>query len=238
MVYRLTNPAPGRPVTSPYGIRRHPISGAVRKHRGIDYGGVFDVLSAGDGIVHKVSFNGDNLKGGGHVVIIKHASDCFTAYFHGAQRTRLNVGDRVTAGQFIYRSGSTGAATGPHLHFEVRTGRFGQELTDTDPGPYFSANSAPAASHNTVKVTGRLNKETWKAWQEELRDHGYRGVIDGIPGPMTHRAIQRWAGVPETGVINDITRAAVQRKLGVKADGVWGPITISAIQRAINDGSM
>jgi hypothetical protein len=219
-------------------MRRHPISGAVSKHRGIDYGGKFDVLSAGDGIVHKVSFNGNKRSGGGHVVIIKHAADCFTVYYHGEKRTRINVGDRVTAGQFLYRSGATGAATGPHLHFEVRTGRSGQWGTDTDPGPYFSANSAPAASHNTVKVTGRLNKETWKAWQEELRDHGYRGVIDGVPGPMTHRAIQRWAGIPETGVMNNVTRAAVQRKLGVKADGVWGPLTISAIQRAINDGTM
>jgi len=238
MVYRLVNPAPGRPVTSPYGIRRHPISGATSKHRGIDYGGTFDVLSAGDGIVQKVSHGASKKSGGGHVVIIKHAVDCFSVYYHGAKRTQLNVGNRVTAGQFIYRSGSTGAATGPHLHFEVRTGRSGQWGTDTDPGPYFSANSAPTASHNTVKVTGRLNKETWKAWQEELRDHGYRGVIDGIPGPMTNRAIQKWAGVKQDGIVGPLTRQAVQRKLGVKADGIWGQITISAIQRAINDGTM
>ena len=238
MLYRLQNPAPGRPVTSPYGPRRHPISGQPGKmHRGIDYGGVFDVLSAGDGVIHKVSYNGNKRTGGGHVVIIKHATDCFTAYYHGAYKTPLKVGQRVEAGDVIYRSGSTGASTGPHLHFEVRTGRLGQWGTDTDPGPYFSANSAPTASNNTVKVTGRLNNETWKAWQEVLRDHGYTGVIDGKPGPMTHRAIQRSVGAKEDGIMGPATRRAVQKRLGVKEDGTWGPTTISALQRALNAGT-
>jgi len=243
MVYRLSNPAPGRPLRSGYGWRIHPITKKRSFHNGNDYGGQFDVLSAGDGKVVRVSPEWNLLtplqkkrQSGGNVVIIQHAADCFTAYFHGERRSRLVEGERVRAGQFIFRSGTTGASTGNHLHFEVRTSRL--QSSHKDPGPYLSANSAPAASHNTVKVTGRLNKETWKAWQEELRDHGYRGVIDGIPGPMTHRAIQRWAGIPETGVMNNVTRAAVQKKLGVKADGIWGSVTISAIQRAINDGTM
>jgi murein DD-endopeptidase MepM/ murein hydrolase activator NlpD len=104
MLYRLQNPAPGRPVTSPYGMRKHPISGAIRKHRGIDYGGTFDVLAAGDGVVHKISYNGNKKTGGGHVVILKHANDCYTVYYHGAQSTKLRVGERVVAGQFIYQS--------------------------------------------------------------------------------------------------------------------------------------
>jgi murein DD-endopeptidase MepM/ murein hydrolase activator NlpD len=238
MLYRLSNPAPGRPVTSPYGPRRHPISGQLGKmHRGIDYGGTFDVLSAGDGVVHKVSYNGNKRTGGGHVVIIKHATDCFTAYYHGAYKSPLKVGQRVSVGDVIYLSGSTGASTGPHLHFEVRTGRLGQWGTDTDPGPYFSANSAPTASNNTVKVTGRLNNETWKAWQEVLRDHGYTGVIDGKPGPMTYRAIQRSVGAKEDGIMGSATRRAVQKHLGVKEDGNWGPTTISALQRALNSGT-
>ena len=238
MLYRLQNPAPGRPVTSPYGPRRHPISGQLGKmHRGIDYGGTFDVLSAGDGIVHKVSYNGNKRTGGGHVVIIKHATDCFTAYYHGAYKSPLKVGQRVSVGDVIYLSGSTGASTGPHLHFEVRTGRLGQWGTDTDPGPYFSANSAPTASNNTVKVTGRLNNETWKAWQEVLRDHGYTGVIDGKPGPMTYRAIQRSVGAKEDGIMGAATRRAIQKRLGVKEDGTWGPTTISALQRALNSGT-
>ena len=238
MLYRLSNPAPGRPVTSPYGPRRHPISGQLGKmHRGIDYGGTFDVLSAGDGIVHKISYNGNKRTGGGHVVIIKHATDCFTAYYHGAYKSPLKVGQRVKAGDVIYLSGSTGASTGPHLHFEVRTGRLGQWGTDTDPGPYFSANSAPTASNNTVKVTGRLNNETWKAWQEVLRDHGYTGVIDGKPGPMTYRAIQRSVGAKEDGIMGTATRRAIQKRLGVKEDGTWGPTTISALQRALNSGT-
>jgi peptidoglycan hydrolase-like protein with peptidoglycan-binding domain len=55
---------------------------------------------------------------------------------------------------------------------------------------------------------------------------------------MTHRAIQKWAGVPATGSLDLETRKAVQKKLGLKPDGVWGPVTVSAIQRGINDGTL
>jgi hypothetical protein len=184
---------------------------------------------------HKLTPKEQKKQSGGNVVIIQHANDCSTTYYHGAHQSPLKVGQRVKTSEKIYRSGTTGLSTGNHLHFEVRTR---QHSGHVDPIPYLNANSAPAASHNTVKVTGRLNNETWKAWQEELRDYGYTGIIDGIPGPMTNRAIQKWAGVAQTGVMNDVTRKAVQRKLKVKQDGIWGPITVSAIQRGINDGTL
>jgi hypothetical protein len=242
MLYRLSNPAPGQQMRSGFGWRVHPITKKRTFHRGIDYGGVFDVLVAGEGKVVHVSPDWASLgaaakrkQSGGNVVIIQHAADCYTAYFHGAYKSPLRVGQRVLPGDVIYRSGSTGLSTGNHLHFEVRTK---QSSGHVDPIPYLNANSTPTASHNTIKVTGRLNNETWKAWQEELRDYGYTGIIDGNPGPMTHRAIQRWAGVPETGVLGSETRKAVQKKLGLKPDGVWGPVTVSAIQRGINDGTL
>jgi murein DD-endopeptidase MepM/ murein hydrolase activator NlpD len=240
MLYRLSNPAPGRRITSPYGMRKHPISGAIRKHRGIDYGGTFDVLSAGDGIVHRISYNGSKTSGAGHAVVIKHANDCYTAYFHGAQRTQLKEGDRVKVGDFIYRSGSTGASTGPHLHFEVRrTPVWG---TDTDPGPYLNATTGGETGVNIVRVTGRLDRTTWKAWQEVLRDHGYIGIIDGIPGPMTYSAIQRSVGATVDGNFGPQTRRKVQEHLKKRGyytmaiDGVWGRGTIGALQRCLNDG--
>lgn len=236
MLYRLQNPAPGRPVTSPYGMRKHPISGAIRKHRGIDYGGTFDVLAAGDGVVQKVSYNGNKRTGGGHVVIIKHANDCYTVYYHGAQATKLRVGERVVAGQFIYKSGSTGASTGPHLHWEVRrTSVWG---TDTDPSPYMTG----APVQNTLRVTGKLDKPTIKAWQEVLRDHGYNGIIDGVMGPMTTRAIQRSVGAVVDGKMGPWTRKKVQIHLTERGyytmaiDGIWGKGTLGALQRCLNDG--
>ena len=90
------------------------------------------------------------------------------------------------------------------------------------------------------KVSGRLDKATWKQWQTALKAAGHMpvGRIDGIPGPMTYRAIQRWAGVKDDGILGPNTRRAVQAKLGVKADGKWGRITISELQRQLNRGEI
>jgi murein DD-endopeptidase MepM/ murein hydrolase activator NlpD len=250
---KLYNPAPKRPITSPYGPRRHPITGEVgRMHRGIDYGGTFDVLAAGDGIVHKISYNGNKRSGGGHVVILKHGTRLFTVYYHGAHRTRLNVGDRVKAGDVIYRSGATGAATGPHLHFEVRVGVNGQWGTDTDPNIYLTGskpdvNTGSNAYKVSVTVNGRENAETWRAWQTALKARwDFRGIIDGKPAQMTWSAIQRSCGKHYTGRIDGIpgplTRRAVQLRLqemkyySGQIDGAWGRITWSAIQRSLNEG--
>jgi murein DD-endopeptidase MepM/ murein hydrolase activator NlpD len=250
---KLYNPAPKRPITSPYGPRRHPISGQVGKmHRGIDYGGTFDVLAAQDGIVHLVSYNGNKKTGGGHVVIIKHGTRLFTVYYHGAHRTGLNRGDRVVAGQLIYRSGSTGASTGPHLHFEVRTGISGQWGTDVDPNIYLTGSkpetpTGPNGYKVSVTVNGRENRETWAAWQTALKARwDYRGITDGKPAAMTWSAIQRSTGKHYSGKVDGIpgpmTRRAVQLHLKDlnlytgPIDGSWGRGTWSAIQRSLNEG--
>jgi len=180
---KLNNPAPGRPVTSPYGWRIHPITKKKAFHRGTDFGGTFDVLAAGDGeIVHI----GWSPKGGGHVVIIEHERDLFTVYYHGAHRTQFNKGDTVKAGEKLYLSGSTGASTGPHLHFEVRTSR--KWGTDTNPEPYFKEQE-PAK----LVEDGILGKNTWKAMQTILRNEGYyKGRVDGIAGKLTISALQKY----------------------------------------------
>lgn len=242
---KLYNPAPGRKVTSDYGPRKHPITGQLNKmHHGIDFGGSFDVLSAGDGIVDHVGWSP---KGGGHVVIIKHASDLYTVYYHGREATKLKVGERVKAGQFIYRSGNTGASNGNHLHFECRRSkRWGDSV---DPNSYLSGDAPskdPVQPEKTkLKVDGRLNKETWKAWQTVLKDnpsYGYTGIIDGIPGPITWKAVQKSCGATVDGIPGPNTRKAVQRLLknlreySGRIDGIWGRGTISALQRALNKG--
>jgi len=142
----------------------------------------------------------------------------------------------VEAGTFIYTSGTTGASTGNHLHFEVRTGRNGQWGSDVDPMPYLDS-PVTATQPSLLKVNGKLDRNTWRALQTVLQASGhYKGVVDGVPGPFTYRAIQSWVGVGQDGVIGPITRRALQRRLGVKPDGVWGPITVSALQRALNEG--
>jgi murein DD-endopeptidase MepM/ murein hydrolase activator NlpD len=220
-------------------------------HRGIDYGGTFDVLSAGDGIVTRVSYNGNKRTGGGHVVIIKHANDLFTAYYHGAHATSLKVGERVQAGQFIYKSGSTGASTGPHLHFETRYSA--QWGTTKDPQIFLTGTQPETPTGDnpykvSLAVNGRENRATWKAWQTALKARwGYTGILDGIPGRLTWSAVQRsvvehgYKG-PIDGIPGPMTRRAVQtklKKLGLYTmaiDGVWGRGTWSAIQRGLNGG--
>lgn len=225
---KLSKPWPSnRSVRSPFGWRVHPISGKRRFHHGVDVSGSFPVTSAGDGVVRKVGWSPS---GGGHVVLIDHG-EIVTVYYHGATRTALKKGQRVQTGDFIYQSGSTGASTGDHLHFEVR-GRGGRWGDTRDPLLYLG-NNAPKPVNN---VSGRLDRNTWKQWQTALKKYGYTGRIDGIPGKMTYGAIQRSVGVKDDGVIGPITRKAVQKRVGVKENGVWGRLTISAIQRRLNLG--
>lgn len=231
---KLQNPWPeGYSINknSPFGWRRHPISGKRKFHNGVDVGGTFSVTAAADGVVSKIGWSP---KGGGHTVLIDHG-DIVTVYYHGAHKTKLRKGQRVQAGDFIYTSGTTGASTGNHLHFEVR-GRGGRWGDVRDPELYLSGRAPKPVN----KVSGRLDKATWKQWQTALKDGGYMpvGRIDGIPGPMTYRAIQRWAGVKDNGILGPATRRAVQRKLEVKPDGKWGRLTISELQRRLNKGSI
>jgi hypothetical protein len=229
---RLVKPWPDGYTINPngkYGMRRHPISGRMAKHRGIDIAGVFPVTSAGPGVVAHVGWNAT---GGGHVVIIDHG-EVHTVYYHGKHRTPLRVGERVEARTFIYTSGTTGTSTGNHLHFEVRKRRAWG--SDVDPTPYLNGNAAVPK----LPVNGRGDRATWRAWQTDLQAKGfYLGRVDGIQGPMTNRAIQGWSGMPQTGVMDLHSRRAVQMKIGVDADGVWGKQTWSTIQRKLNEGSM
>ena len=219
-----------------YGPRRHPISGGIKKHRGIDISGVFPVTAAADGVVRKVSFNGNKRTGGGHVVIIDHGS-VHTVYYHGKHAPSFKAGYRIKEGEFIYTSGTTGASTGNHLHFEVRSSaRWG---TDVDPIPYLEGYVT-----GQLSVTGRLDRATWREWQKDLKESGlYSGRIDGIPGKLTWSAVQRsvvdygYKG-PIDGIPGPMTRRAVQKRVGVKEDGIWGRITISEIQRRLNEGKM
>ena len=237
---RLVYPWPEGRTVNPnggYGNRVHPIYGTTRFHTGVDVGGTYPVTAAGDGTVVHIGWNP---RGGGHTVVINHG-DIHTAYFHGRERTVLRRGQQVKAGDFIYTSGATGVATGPHLHFEVRRGR--DQSTHVDPMPYLEgAVNPPTPTPPTLVVDGVLGPRTWTAWQTALVNYGYEGRIDGIPGPMTNRAIQRsvraygYVG-PISGRLGPFTRRAVQRRLGVTVDGVWGRQTIRALQTRLNEGA-
>ena len=216
---------------SPYGWRIHPITRKRKFHHGVDVAAPVgtELRAPADGvIVHKGSG-----ASGGNTLIIKHADDLFTVYYHLAKPSHLFKGTRVERGEVVALVGNTGASTGPHLHWEVRRSRrFGDTM---DPVPFLQG--APSVTPPPLKVDGKLGRNTWKAWQTALKNKGlYKGVPDGRPGVMTYRAVQAWAGVKQDGVIGQQTRRAVQEKLGVKPDGVWGRLTISALQRELNQG--
>jgi len=98
--------------------RRHPVSGKVKAHTGVDYAAPTGtaVHSIGDGTVISVGWGG----GGGKTVKIRHNSVYTTAYMHLSRfATGLHTGQRVRQGEVIGYVGSTGTSTGPHLDFRV-----------------------------------------------------------------------------------------------------------------------
>ena len=119
-------------MTSPFGMRTHPITGEPKLHTGTDFAAPdgTPILAAADGLVTVAEFSG----GYGGLIVIEHTTDgqtVATAYAHMWQHgIHVHAGDRVTAGQHIGDVGSSGMSTGAHLHFEVRPGGTGGEAID------------------------------------------------------------------------------------------------------------
>ena len=98
--------------------RRHPVTGQVKAHTGVDYAAPTGtpVMSIGDGTVTSIGYEG----AGGNTVRIRHNSVYTTAYLHLSRyASGLKVGQRVSQGEVIGYVGMTGTATGPHLDFRV-----------------------------------------------------------------------------------------------------------------------
>jgi murein DD-endopeptidase MepM/ murein hydrolase activator NlpD len=109
----------------------HPITGKRTFHHGIDIAmPVGTPLTAGaDGeIVHK-----GNNGSGGVTLIVRHANNMHTVYYHLRSPSPHRIGTRVKAGDFVAYSGNTGASTGPHLHYELRRSRKWGDTIDPVP---------------------------------------------------------------------------------------------------------
>ncbi|NJC73946.1 M23 family metallopeptidase [Planosporangium thailandense] len=119
---KLRRPAPG-PITSPFGMRFDPYYHVWQLHAGVDIGAPAgaQIVAAAAGRVVQAGWNG----GYGNYTCIEHGQAdgqrLTTCYGH-QQKILVSSGQQVSAGQVIGLVGSTGAATGPHLHFEVRLG--------------------------------------------------------------------------------------------------------------------
>jgi len=114
----MKTPINGARLSSPFGMRKHPIDGYNKMHRGTDFAAPMGtpIMASGDGVIIKASWCG----GGGNCVKIKHNSSYQTVYAHMSKFARgIKSGVRVKQGQTIGYVGSTGKSTGPHLHYEV-----------------------------------------------------------------------------------------------------------------------
>ena len=114
----MKTPINGARLSSSFGMRKHPILGFNKMHRGTDFAAPkgTPIMASGDGKIIRSRWCG----GGGNCVKIKHNSTYTTVYAHMSKFARgIKEGVRVKQGQIIGYVGSTGLSTGPHLHYEV-----------------------------------------------------------------------------------------------------------------------
>lgn len=114
----LRTPINGARVSSGFGLRRHPILGYSKMHKGTDFAAASGtpILAAGNGKIVYMAVKG----GYGNYVQIKHNSEYSTAYGHASRfNKKFHAGSQVKQGDIVAYVGTTGRSTGPHLHFEV-----------------------------------------------------------------------------------------------------------------------
>ena len=114
----MKTPINGARLSSSFGMRKHPILGYNKMHRGTDFAAPegTPIMASGDGVIIKAGWCG----GGGNCVKIKHNKTYQTVYAHMKNFSNISIpGNRVKQGQVIGYVGSTGLSTGPHLHYEV-----------------------------------------------------------------------------------------------------------------------
>jgi murein DD-endopeptidase MepM/ murein hydrolase activator NlpD len=143
--------------------RKHPVLNTIRAHRGVDYAAPTgtQVRAAGDG---KVLFRG--VQGGyGNTIILQHGSNITTLYGHLSRFGSARTGARVTQGDVIGYVGSSGLATGPHLHYEYR-------VNGVHRNPRTVA--LPPADPIAVEQQAAFRAATDPLWRQ----------LDGFVGPM------------------------------------------------------
>lgn len=114
----LATPVDGYRISSGFGLRKHPILGYNRMHKGIDFAAPrgTPIYAAGNGTIARVGRNG----GYGNYIRIDHGRGYATAYAHMRRFAKgIHKGTKVKQGQVIGYVGTTGRSTGPHLHYEV-----------------------------------------------------------------------------------------------------------------------
>ena len=146
----LAWPVPGyTKISSPYGMRTHPITKVYKLHTGVDISAPMgaNFVAANDGIVVKAEYN----VAYGKMVVIDHGGGISTLYAHGSE-ILVTVGQSVKRGDAILKVGSTGYSTGPHAHFEVRING-----VTTNPLPYITNGLVPGEESTSNENTTNQN---------------------------------------------------------------------------------
>lgn len=169
----LRTPVEGARLTSGFGMRRHPLLGFSRMHKGIDFGAATGtpIYAAGSGVVEDAGPK----NGYGRYVRIRHNNKISTAYAHMSQIGRGIVrGTRVAQGQVIGYVGSSGMSTGPHLHYEV--------LVDNQ-----QVNPLTVAINTNVALAGR-QLTAFQDWRGKIHGQFERLIAMAVPGTRMARA--------------------------------------------------
>ena len=143
-------PTPGYyTITSPFGMRLHPILKTYRVHTGMDIGAPMGtyILAANSGVVSKATYSVSY----GNLVMINNGNGISTAYAHGSE-ILVEEGQEVKRGDIIMKVGSTGWSTGPHLHFEIIVNG-----TKIDPYPYVTKTASQLSEDEQMKVQNKVN---------------------------------------------------------------------------------
>ncbi|MBA3446206.1 MAG: M23 family metallopeptidase [Pseudaminobacter sp.] len=113
----ISNPAPGRSISSTFGVRKDPILGTPALHSGMDFRAPVGLpaLATAAGKIVKAGWNG----GYGRMVEIDHGGGLTTRYAH-LSKIEVKEGQSVAGGDIVGKVGSSGRSTGPHLHYEIR----------------------------------------------------------------------------------------------------------------------
>ena len=170
--------------------RKHPVTGRVRAHTGVDYAAPTGtpVMSIGDGTVISKGWSG----GGGNTVKIRHNSVYTTSYMHLSRYAAgLKTGDRVRQGDVIGYVGSTGLATGPHLDFRVY-----KNGSPINPLKMESPSAEPIAPANIPALDSAyiFQSERLHAWLAESDTTAAPGTSAGVAtsaGPGTSATLEQ-----------------------------------------------
>lgn len=144
----MRTPVDGARISSGFGMRKHPIQGYSKHHKGVDFAVPHGtpIMAAGDGVVERA----DRYGAYGNYVCVRHSNGYKTAYAHLSKFGKgVRRGTALKQGQILGYVGSTGSSTGPHLHYEVL-------VADRQVNP-LSIKSMPAP-----KLSGKQHEEFHK----------------------------------------------------------------------------